>query len=345
MSGLRGVESALDRRREPINRALLDAVPVTKPERLHGAARYLLEAGGKRLRPAILLLSSEALAALDPDASVDYRQFPAIDGGSVDVMAAATSVELVQTFTLVHDDLIDDDDVRRGVPAVHREYDDSTAILAGDVLHAKAFELLLGTGAPPERSMRSLARLARTCTEICEGQTADIRLEEREHVSVEEYVDMVDRKTAALFATSACLPAILLGQDDAVDPLSGYGREVGRAFQIHDDLLDLTTPTERLGKQRGSDLVEGKRTLVTVHARQQGVDVDGLLDGETAASVSDAEIDDAVDVLDEAGSLEFARARAREFVERGKDHLDALPHSESRRLLADTADYLVEREY
>jgi geranylgeranyl diphosphate synthase type I len=345
MSGLRGVETALGKRRETVNEALLDAVPVAKPERLHGAARYLLEAGGKRLRPSILLMSAEALAALDPETSVDYRRFPALDGGSVDMLAAAASVELVQTFTLVHDDLIDDDDVRRGVPAVHRQYDDSTAILAGDVLHAKSFELLLGTGAPPERSMRALARLARTCTEICEGQTADIRLEERDHVTVEEYVEMVDKKTAVLFATSACLPAILLGHDDAVDPLSAYGREIGRAFQIQDDLLDLTTPTETLGKQRGSDLVEGKRTLVNVHARQQGVDIDGLLEEETTASVTDAEIDEAVAVLESAGSLEYARDRAREFVERGKDHLEALPQSESRQLLADTADYLVEREY
>jgi len=345
MSGARGVEQALDRRRERINEALLAAVPVEKPERLHGAARHLLQAGGKRLRPALLLMAAESLATQDPETPVDYHRFPTVDDDPVDVLAAATSVELVQTFTLVHDDLIDSDDVRRGVPAVHRQYDDSTALLAGDVLHARAFELLLGTGASPERSMRALARLARTCSEICEGQTADIMLEERDQVTVDEYVDMIDRKTAVLFATSASLPAILLGHDEAVDTLGAYGREIGRAFQICDDLLDLTTPTETLGKQRGSDLVEGKRTLVNVHARQQGVNVDGLLEEETAASVTDAEIDDAVGVLEDAGSLEFARERAREFVERGKDHLDGLPHSESRQLLADTADYLVERDY
>lgn len=345
MSELRDVERALDRRRQQINDALLAAVPVEKPERLHGAARHLLKAGGKRLRPSLLLMSAEALAAVDSDSAVDYHRFPAVDDGSVDVLAAATSVELVQTFTLVHDDLIDDDDVRRGVPAVHRRYDDSTAILAGDVLHARAFELLLGTGALPKRSMGALARLARTCAEICEGQTIDIRLEERNQATVEEYVDMIDQKTGVLFATSASLPAILLGHDDAIDPLAAYGRDIGRAFQIYDDLLDLTASTEKLGKQRGSDLVEGKRTLVNVHARQQGVDVDRLLEEETAASVTDDEIDDAVAVLEDAGSLDFARERAHEFVEQGKDHLDALPQSESRKLLAGTADYLVERDY
>jgi geranylgeranyl diphosphate synthase type I len=345
MSGLGGVQTALEQRRGPINRTLLEAVPVAKPERLHGAARHLLDAGGKRLRPALVLLSAETLAALDPQESTNYHEFPAVDGGAVDMLTAAASVELIQTFTLVHDDLIDDDDIRRGSPAVHQQYDDSMAILAGDVLHARAFELLLRTNAPPERSMRALARLARTCTEICEGQTVDIRFEERDHVTIEEYTDMIDRKTASLFATSAALPAILLGHDDAVEPLASYGREIGRAFQIHDDLLDLTTPTETLGKQRGSDLVEGKRTLVSVHARQQGVDVDNLLDGETTASVSDDTVDDAVEVLAEAGSLEFARERAREFVKHGKKELEPLPNSESRRLLLDMADYLIERQY
>ena len=344
MAGARGVTAALERRRDPINEALLEAVPTDHPKGLYDATRHLLTAGGKRLRPAILLLSAEALAAVDPD-RVDYRAFPAAEGGSVDVLTAAVSIELVQTFTLVHDDVMDNDDLRRGVPAVHRAFDDSMAILAGDVLHARAFELLLETGAPPERSMQALVQLTSTCTEICEGQTTDISLEETDHVTVEEYVEMVDHKTAALFATAACLPAILLGYDDAVDPLAAYGRDIGRAFQIYDDLLDLTAPTDTLGKQRGSDLVEGKRTLVTVHARQQGVDVDGLLAGATAESVTEADIDDAVRMLEEAGSLEHARERAREFVASGKSHLDVLPDTDARGLLVDTADYLVEREY
>jgi geranylgeranyl diphosphate synthase type I len=344
MSGPRDVEGALERRRGVVNEALAESVPAVVPERLQDATAHLLEAGGKRLRPSILLLSAEALAGLDPE-TANYRQVPAVDASPVDVLSAAMSIEFVQTFTLIHDDLIDNDDVRRGAPAVHSEYDGSMAILAGDVLYARAFEVLLQTGASPERSLQAVGRLAGACTEICEGQSVDIALERSDTATAEEYLDMINRKTAVLFATSACLPAILLGHDDAVEPLAAYGRDVGQAFQIYDDLLDLTTPTETLGKQRGSDLVEGKQTLVTTHARQQGVDIDALLDNETTESVTDAEIDDAVEVLAEAGSLAFASDRAREYIERGKSHLDALPDSKSRRLLADTADYLVEREY
>jgi len=340
MAGVSGVEAALARRRDPVDEALLAAVPDDQPEALRDATRHLLAAGGKRLRPVMLLLSAEALTDIDPD-TVDYRRFPDANGGRVDVLAAAVGIEFVQTFTLVHDDLMDNDDVRRGVPAVHRAFDDSIAILAGDVLHARAFELLLGTGAPPDRSIQALSRLARTCTEICAGQTTDIAFEDRSQVTVEEYIGMVKQKTAALFATAVSLPAILLGHEAAVDPLAAYGRDVGRAFQIHDDLLDLTTPTETLGKQRGSDLVEGKRTLVTVHAREQGVDVDALL-GDDA---TEADIDAAVEALEAAGSIEFAREHARDLVARGKSHLDALPETDARGLLADTADYLVEREY
>lgn len=340
MAGVAGVEAGLARRRDPVDEALLKAVPANQPTVLHDATRHLLAAGGKRLRPVMVLLSAEALAGVDPE-TVDYRRVPDVDGGHVDVLAAAVGIEFVQTFTLVHDDLMDNDDVRRGVPAVHRAFDDSMAILAGDVLHARAFELLLGTGASPARSIQALSRVARTCTEICAGQTTDIAFEERTGVTIEEYIEMVEQKTAALFATAVSLPAILLGHEAAVEPLAAYGRDVGRAFQIHDDLLDLTTPTETLGKQRGSDLVEGKRTLVTVHARQQGVDVDGLLDDDA----TEADIDAAVEVLDEAGSIEFAREHARELVASGKSHLDALPETDARRMLADTADHLIEREY
>jgi len=345
MAGLQEVEAALEGRRQVVDGALAGAVPAVMPERLHGAAQYLLDAGGKRLRPAILLLSAETLAATSAGTEGEYREFSAGGDEPVDLLAAAVSIELVQTFTLVHDDLIDQDDVRRGVAAVHREYDRSTALLAGDVLHARAYEVLLETGAPSEQSMRALARLAHTSSEICDGQTTDLMLEGREQVTVEEYLDMIDRKTAVLFATAACLPAILLGHEGAVDPLAAYGRDIGRAFQIQDDLLDLTAPTETLGKQRGSDLVEDKRTLVTVHARQQGIDVDTLVESETSAGVTDAEVDAAVDRLEAAGSLDYARRRAREYVASGKSHLDALPDNEPRGLLAGTADYLVEREY
>ena len=280
---------------------------------------------------------------IDPDA-VDYRAFPS-PAGEVDVLRAAVSVETIQSFTLIHDDIMDDDDLRRGVPAVHREYDLSTAILAGDTLYSTAFEQMVDTGAPADRSVEAVSELASTCTKICEGQSLDIDFESRDAVSTDEYLEMVELKTAVLYGAAASIPATLLGADDAVDPLYGYGLDIGRAFQIQDDLLDLTTPSEQLGKQRGSDLVEGKQTLVTLHAREQGVDVDGLVDTDSVEAVDEAEIDAAVERLRESGSIEFARETARDLIASGKENLEVLPDNESRTRLEEIADYLIEREY
>ena len=337
------VEAGLTERREYVNEAIGEELPIIRPERLYEASRYLLDAGGKRLRPTVLLLAAEAIADVDP-AEADYRAFPS-PAGPVDVMSAAVSIEIIQSFTLIHDDIMDDDDIRRGVPAVHEEYDLETAILAGDTLYSKAFESMLETGAPAGRSVRALSELATTCTKICEGQAIDIDFESRDAVEPDEYLDMVELKTAVLYAAAAAVPAMLLGTDDAIDALYGYGLDVGRAFQIQDDLLDLTTPSETLGKQRGSDLVEGKKTLVTLHARENGIDVNSLVASDSVGAVDEAEIEAAVERLREAGSIEYARETAHDLIRNGKQNLDVLPDNESRNLLRGIADYLVEREY
>jgi len=338
------VERAIVARRERVNEAIAEELPVEHPERLYEATRYLLDAGGKRLRPTVLLLVAESLADVNGDA-VDYRTFPVADD-TVDMLRAAVSVEVIQTFTLIHDDIMDDDDLRRGVPSVHREYDLSTAILAGDTLYSKAFQQLLETGADPADTNAAALELANTCTKICEGQSLDIDFESRDAVSTDEYLEMVELKTAVLYAASAAIAATLLGaNDDTVDSLYGYGLDVGRAFQIQDDLLDLTTPSEKLGKQRGSDLVEGKQTLITLHAREQGVDVDALVQTDSVEAVDEAEIEAAVERLREAGSIEYARETARDLIASGKANLQVLPENDARERLEDIADYLIEREY
>ncbi len=341
MTASERVESAIADRQVIVNEAIDEQLPIKKPERLYSASRYLLKAGGKRLRPTILLLVAEAVSDVEP-LSEDYRAFSSPHDEVIDILSAAVSIEVIQSFTLIHDDIMDDDDLRRGVPAVHREYDLETAILAGDTLYSKAFEYMLATGAPASRSVEALDELATTCTEICEGQALDVCFEDRTDVTTDEYIEMVEYKTAVLYAAAASIPAILLGCDtETIDSLHGYGLDIGRAFQIQDDLLDLTVPSDELGKQRGSDLVEGKRTIITLHAKNQGVDVDGLV----SESPTDAEIEAAVDRLEEAGSIEFAREMAYDFVESGKSRLEVLPDGEPRELLEDIADFLVEREY
>jgi geranylgeranyl diphosphate synthase type I len=336
---------AVTERRELVNDAITEEVPITEPERLYEASRYLLDAGGKRLRPTVLLLVGEALADVDP-LSEPYRSFPALDGDDVDLMAAAVSIEVIQSFTLIHDDIMDDDDLRRGVPSVHRAYDTETAILAGDTLYSKAFEIMLETDATAERNVRALDVLASTCTKICEGQALDVSFEERPDVLPEEYLDMIEHKTAVLYGAAATVPAILLGADEETcEALYRYGIDVGSAFQIQDDVLDLTVPSEDLGKQRGSDLVENKQTMITLHAREQGVDVASLVDTDDVEAVTEAEIDEAVARLNEVGSIDYARQKAEMLVERGKDHLEVLPDNDASDMLREIADYLIERGY
>ena len=334
------VQAAIEPRRAAVNEALDEALPVAPPEELYRASRHLLEAGGKRLRPAIVLLAAEAVADVEPGGE-PYEAFHDVAGEPIDVMTGAMAIEVVHLFTLIHDDIMDDDDLRRGVPAVHREYDLETAILAGDTLYSTAFEILLESGAPPPRTVRALRLLSRTCTEICEGQAYDVGFESRADVGLEEYHEMIRLKTAVLFSAAAAIPAVLLGaDDDAIAALREYGLKVGQAFQIQDDVLDLTVPSDELGKRRGSDLLEGKRTLVTVHAGRHGVDVDGLLpEGE----VSDADIDAAVRTLEDAGSIDYAREAAHELAEQGIAALQALPEGGARDLLEDVGVFLVER--
>lgn len=333
------VEDAIESRRRLVNEAIPEELPVREPDRLWEASRYLLDAGGKRLRPTVLLLVAESLADVEPGAT-QYRSFPSLNGSRVDIMAAAVSVEIIQTFTLIHDDIMDADSYRRGVKTVHEAYDLETAILAGDTLYAKSFEIMLESGAPSVRANRAIGLLARTCTSICEGQALDVGFEGDPDVATEAYLDMIEQKTAVLYATSSSLPGILLGADnETIDALYSFGLDFGRAFQIKDDLLDLTADTATLGKDQGSDLLEGKRTVVTIHAQDQGLDVDELV------ADPDVSLEEIVVALDDVGSLDFANSLAAEYVTSAKEQLEILEANEARMLLADLTDYVIEREY
>jgi len=207
------VEEAIEHRRQAVNTAIPEELPIIEPTRLWNASRYLLDAGGKRLRPTLLLLVGEAIADVEPG-STSYREFPTLNNQTIDLLTAAVSIEIIQSFTLIHDDIMDDDSYRRGVETVHEAYDLETAILAGDTLYAKSFEIALNSGAPAERSLAAIRLLTETCTGICEGQTYDIEFEDRTDVTIDEYLSMIEQKTAILYAAAASLPAILLGVED-----------------------------------------------------------------------------------------------------------------------------------
>lgn len=332
------VLEAIEVRRAAVNAALDEALPIVEPERLWTASRYLFDAGGKRLRPTVVLLTAEALADVPPG-SESYRRFPDLDGEPVDIMASALSVEIIQTFTLIHDDIMDADRFRRGVETVHEAFDLEMAILAGDTLYAKSYEVILDSNGVDERVLRAIRLLTDTCTAICEGQAQDVEFEGRHGVSIDEYLRMIEEKTAVLYATSAALPGIILGADEStIDSLYAFGMEFGRAFQMQDDILDLVADTGTLGKDQASDLLEGKRTAVTIHAEEQGLDPDRLL-AETGS------VEAAVAALEEAGSIDFAADLARSHVDQAQSHLEVLPENEARSLLSDLASYVVERSH
>jgi len=299
-------------------------LPVAQPEELYLASRHLMKAGGKRLRPAMLILATEAV------------------GGDVQkVLPAAFSIELIHNFTLIHDDIMDQDVLRRGHPTVHIKWGLPAAILAGDTLYSKAIEILADVDAPPERVIRCLNILSKTCTEICEGQWMDMMFEGLPKVSEAEYMEMIKKKTGMLFAAAMSIGGILGGCDEKeAKALWETGKITGIAFQIRDDVLDLITPAEQLGKERGSDLMEGKKTLIRIHALERGVKLNHIKRG-----ASKEDIDAAVQALQDAGSIDYAMEKAHQLVAQGKAKLDVLPDSKAKELLKELADYMVTRTY
>jgi geranylgeranyl diphosphate synthase type I len=304
------IEEILQKKAKLVDESIPKFLPITPPEDLYKAMRHLLDAGGKRLRPSALLLAAEAV------------------GGKPDnVLPAAVAVELVHNFTLIHDDIMDEADLRRGLTTVHKKWGVPRAIIAGDAMYSKAFEILSCTKSDPQRLVESLELLSKTCTDICEGQWMDMNFATRTDVTEDEYMRMVEKKTAVLFAAALKMGASLSGANhDHARALWDFGRFTGIGFQIYDDVIDLITPEEILGKAQGGDIVEGKRTLIIIHALSKGVSIDAL--GKSNATRS--EINAALITLKETGSIDYAMNKAIEFVDQGKAALSVLPDSEAK---------------
>jgi geranylgeranyl diphosphate synthase, type I len=319
------IEEALQKRAKLVDEAIPKFLPITPPDELYQAMRHLLDAGGKRLRPSALLLAAEA-----------------VGGKPENVLPAALAVEFVHNFTLIHDDIMDEADLRRGLPTVHKKYGVPRAIIAGDALYSKAFEILSCTKSEPAQIVESIELLSKTSTDICEGQWMDMNFQTRKDVKEEEYMRMVEKKTAVLFAAAVKIGAILSGGNrDASRALWDFGIKTGVGFQIYDDVIDLITPEEILGKAQGGDIIEGKRTLIVIHALSKGVTIEAL--GKYNATRS--EVAAALTALKEAGSIDYAMTKAISFIEEGKSMLKALPETEAKSILIGLADYMIARKY
>jgi geranylgeranyl diphosphate synthase type I len=304
---------------------MIDRYFVDKTGELNKASAHLLAAGGKRLRPAVVMLAADAVK----------------HGSSDDIIHAALALEVTHTFTLIHDDIMDDDNLRRGVPTVHTKWDMPTGILAGDVLYARAFEHICMATATDEAKVRAVKMLAKACADICEGQHQDMSFEHRTDVSEGEYMEMVRMKTGVLYAAAAGIGAVLAGGNTMqVKALYSFGLNTGIAFQIQDDLIDLLTPTEKSGKDRASDLREGKQTIIMIKAREKGLD---LL--KYRRELSDADINAAIKELTEAGVIADVQKIATDLVTDSNRHLSILPASKERQLLMDVGEFFVTRSY
>ena len=319
------MEEELESRAALVTATIEKLLPVMHPRGLYEASRHLVDSGGKRLRPSMLLLAAEAAG-----------------GEALALAPAAVSIELVHNFTLIHDDIMDNADVRRGRPAVHKIWGQSGAILAGDTLYSKAFQVLGMTAASPERILGAMNMLSRTCTAICEGQWLDMEFESKDRVTENEYMEMIEKKTGVLYGASAGMGALLAGAPlEVVRALDEFGRLTGMGFQLQDDVIDLLTPEEVSGKKQGGDLIEGKKTLIMIHAFANDIVVPVFSKKDASAE----EIFRSISILEGSGSIEYARSRAEEMVVQGKRALDVLPPSPAKETLLELADYMIRRRY
>ena len=301
-----------------------------EPKDLKDASVYLTHAGGKKIRPALAMLSCQAVS------------------GNVDkAIKAAVAIELIHTFSLIHDDIMDNDDTRRGMDAVHKVWGEPLAILAGDTLFSKAYEALILTAdenIPYAKVLDALKILVDACISICEGQVLDMSFEDTFDVTRDQYTEMIYKKTGALITASTTIGAIIGGASEfQIEALKTYGENIGIAFQIQDDYIDLTGD-DSIGKPVGSDLVEGKKTIMVLYALEKAEkdDHDRLI--ELLSANDESIIDEAMELLEKYGAINYARLAAYDHVIKAKEALMVLPQSEARDILLKLADYVFNRK-
>jgi octaprenyl-diphosphate synthase len=305
---------------------LVEAALVQRLESPMGAipevGAHLLHAGGKRLRPLLAVLAARAC-----DLPIELA------------VAVGTAAELIHTATLYHDDVVDDGRVRRGRPAARMVYGNGIVVLVGDFCLARALETVALTG-----SLTAVQSLAATVTEMAEGEVAQLERAGNPDATVEDYFRVIDRKTASLFAWCARVGGGLPVATDAA--LARYGRAVGRAFQIADDVLDCAVDEATAGKSVGQDIQEGKLTLPILYACDADPALRALIRdkvGERAVSPEDAR--HILKGTSAAGGIERARAKARELVDGAVGELGILPASPYRQALIDVAALSVDRKF
>lgn len=315
------LEADVRRQLDEVEIALARAVDASDVPLVSEAAGHLLSAGGKRFRPLLVLLGGHF------GDQVDARLVP-----------GAVAIELTHLATLHHDDVIDEAQSRRGIASVNARWDNTVAILTGDFLFARASEISSDLGTEVTRL------LAVTIARVCEGQIREVQAAGRIDADEASYLDVIRRKTAALIATSCRLGGMLSGAGpDVSDRLDRFGRALGMAFQLSDDIMDVISDRATLGKEPGADLRQGVYTLPVIYALRESArreELAALLgpgppDGERLAA--------ALDIVRADGSLDPARATVAAHVGRAVDEAVELPAGRAREALIHLAEFIAAR--
>ncbi len=323
------LQQRLSRLKEFIRPGLTAYTPELEPRSLYEPMRYALSGGGKQLRPLFLLLSCEA-----------------VGGHSREALPAALALELVHNFTLVHDDIMDHDELRHGRETVYKKYEESTAILAGDALLVQAFRAL----ADVEAALlpRVLAGLTAGILEVCEGQALDKEFELRASVTLDEYYGMIAKKTGRLFSLACEIGGLLgHGSEQQVQGLKEYGASLGRAFQIQDDVLDLVSDKATLGKDIGSDIRENKKTFLMAYLFQYGAQEQQQQIRRLAKKneLSREELQQAASVFTAAGALQAAETEIKRCIALAQTALQPIENEEAKNPLLLMLTALAQRTF
>lgn len=291
---------------------------------------YILSMGGKRIRPVLLLLTYQAVTGESPE--------PAL--------GPASSVELFHNFTLMHDDIMDNAPVRRGMATVHEKWDRDTAILAGDAMFAIAMQNTV-TGFPAQAG-KLIAEFSRIAVGVCEGQMEDLTMAGLKGVTEERYIEMIRKKTAMLLGGSMSLGAIAAGADsEVVNQLYAYGESMGIGFQLQDDYLDVYADAEKFGKQVGGDILENKMTFLLIRALE-------LASGETEKELhrllfreenAEAKVAGVMEVYAELGIPEITREKTEGYFRKAREIGKELSRFEGFAHISQYLEALTQREY
>lgn len=283
---------------------------------------YIIDSGGKRLRPMLTILGARVFG---------YK------GGSHHLLAAI--IEFIHTATLLHDDVVDESDLRRGCETANSLYGNAASVLVGDFLYSRAFEMMIDV-----HSMRVMEILANTTNVIAEGEVMQLMNVHNADVTEQQYLQVIYCKTARLFEAATRLGAVLCERsEDEENALANYGKHLGTAFQLVDDVMDYSSSSTDMGKNVGDDLAEGKPTLPLIYAMQQGSRAQSSLIREAIEQGGYEMINDVQVVIRQTGALEYTEGLARKEAEQAIAQLECLPDSESRQALERLALFSVHR--